>query len=122
MSSIFILVGSCGSWDDYRRINIGVYDSEESAKEAGERFLEKRNSMLDSNMKKCPVTPEQLKGIEENYNFSNLTESESDLYYSWWNVNNMLSEINNGYFIEELKLNVDSFGEIVNFDEDGEWI
>lgn len=122
MNKLYILTGSKGTWDDYIRVNIGVYDSEELAKEAGERFLEKRKSMLDAVRKNCPITPEQLKIVEETFETDNLTESEASQYYSWLDFKYALEEINNEYFVETLELNVDSFHEIMNFDIDEEWL
>jgi hypothetical protein len=122
MNKLFVLCGSAGSYDDYRRINIGVYDSEDAAKEAGDRFLKKRNDILNNISNKCPLTPDQLRIVEETYETDGLKESEIGEYYSWWNIKNMMEEINNIYYIEEFILNVDTPENIMNFDIDERWL
>jgi hypothetical protein len=122
MNKLFVLLGSCGSYDDYRRINIGVYDSEDAAKEAGDKFLMKRNDILNNISNKCPLTPDQLRIVEETYETDGLTESEIDSYYSWQNIKYMMEEINNDYYIEEFILNVDTPENIMDFDVDDEYI
>jgi hypothetical protein len=122
MNKLFVLLGSCGSYDDYRRINIGVYDSEDAAKEAADKFLKKRNDILNNVNNKCPLTPDQLRIVEETHETDGLTESEIDSYYSWWNIKNMMEEINNTYYIEEFILNVDTPENIMDFDVDDEYI
>jgi hypothetical protein len=122
MNKLFVLLGSCGSYDDYRRINIGVYDSEDAAKEAADKFLKKRNDILNNVNNKCPLTPDQLRIVEETFETDGLTESELDLYSSWWNIKNMMEEINNTYYIEEFILNVDTPENIMDFDVDDEYI
>jgi hypothetical protein len=122
MNKLFILAGSSGSYDDYARINIGVYDSEDAAKEAGDKFLKRRNDILNNVNNKCPLTPDQLRIVEETYETDGLTESEIDSYYSWWNIKNMLEEINNTYYIEEFMLNVDTSENIMDFEVGEEYI
>jgi hypothetical protein len=122
MNKLFVLLGSCGSYDDYRRINIGVYDSEDAAKEAADKFLKKRNDILNNVNNKCPLTPDQLRIVEETYETDGLTESEIDSYYSWQNIKYMMEEINNDYYIEEFILNVDTPENIMDFDVDDEYI
>lgn len=122
MNKLFILAGSSGSYDDYARINIGVYDSEDAAKEAGDKFLKKRNDILDNVNNRCPLTPDQLRIVEETHETDGLTESEIDSYYSWWNIKNMLEEINNTYYIEEFILNVDTSENIMDFEVGEEYI
>ncbi len=122
MNKLFILAGSSGSYDDYARINIGVYDSEDAAKEAGDKFLKRRNDILNNVNNKCPLTPDQLRIVEETYETDGLTESEIDPYYSWWNIKNMLEEINNTYYIEEFMLNVDTSENIMDFEVGEEYI
>jgi hypothetical protein len=122
MNKLFILAGSSGSYDDYARINIGVYDSEDAAKEAGDKFLKKRNDILNNVNNKCPLTPDQLRIVEETYETDGLNQSELDAYYSWWNIKNMLEEINNTYYIEEFILNVDTSENIMDFEVGEEYI
>ena len=122
MNKLFVLLGSCGSYDDYRRINIGVYDSEDAAKEAADKFLKKRNDILNNVNNKCPLTPDQLRIVEETYETDGLTESEIDSYYSWQNIKYMMQEINNDYYIEEFILNVDSPENIIDFEVGEEYI
>lgn len=122
MDKLFVLLGSSGSYDDYRRINIGVYDSEDAAKEAADKFLKKRNDILNNVNNKCPLTPDQLRIVEETYETDGLTESEIDSYYSWWNIKNMMEEINDDYYIEEFILNVDSPENIMDFEVGEEYI
>lgn len=122
MDKLFILAGSSGSYDDYTRINIGVYDSEDAAKEAGDKFLKRRNDILNNVNNKCPLTPDQLRIVEETHETDGLTESEIDSYYSWWDIKNMLEEINNTYYIEEFILNVDTSENIMDFEVGEEYI
>ena len=122
MNKLFVLLGSCGSYDDYRRINIGVYDSEDAAKEAADKFLKKRNDILNNVNNKCPLTPDQLRIVEETYETDGLSESEIDSYYSWQNIKYMMQEINNDYYIEEFILNVDSPENIIDFEVGEEYI
>ena len=122
MNKLFVLLGSCGSYDDYRRINIGVYDSEDAAKEAADKFLKKRNDILNNVNNKCPLTPDQLRIVEETYETDGLTESEIDSYYSWQNIKYMMQEINSDYYIEEFILNVDSPENIMDFEVGEEYI
>ena len=122
MNKLFVLLGSCGSYDDYRRINIGVYDSEDAAKEAADKFLKKRNDILNNVNNRCPLTPDQLRIVEETYETDGLTESEINSYYSWQNIKYMMQEINDDYYIEEFILNVDTSENIMNFDVGEEYI
>jgi hypothetical protein len=122
MNKLFVLLGSCGSYDDYRRINIGVYDSEDAAKEAADKFLKKRNDILNNVNNKCPLTPDQLRIVEETFETDGLTESELNSYSSWWNIKYMMEEINDDYYIEEFILNVDSPENIMGFEVGEEYI
>ena len=122
MDKLFVLLGSAGSYDDYVSVNIGVYDSEDAAKEAADKFLKKRNDILDNVNNKCPLTPDQLRIFQETYETDGLSESEIDAYYSWWNLKNMLEEINNSYYIEEFILNHDKSENLMNFEIGDEYI
>jgi len=122
MDKLFVLLGSAGSYDDYRRINIGVYDSEDAAKEAADKFLKKRNDILSNVNNKCPLTPDQLRIVQETYETDGLNQSEIDAYYSWWNIKNELEEINNSYYIEEFTLNQDKSENLMDFEIGDEYI
>ena len=105
---LHILSVSRGSWDDYHRINIGVFDSKEKADKAGEEFILIRNKAIEDMNDKCPVKKSIHLKIEEDYDSELLDSMDVEtvnMYYKWkYNVLR-LTEINNEYRVESLSIN-----------------
>lgn len=105
---LHILSVSRGSWDDYHRINIGVFDSKEKADKAGEEFILIRNKAIKDMNDKCPVKKSIHLKIEEDYDSELLDSMDVEtvnMYYKWkYNVLR-LTEINNEYRVESLSIN-----------------
>ena len=120
MEKLYILSVSRGSWDDYHRINIGVFDSEEKANEVGNNFLAKVNDLKETIDSECPIDEDMRIKYEEECDFEafkNLSVEEQDAYHLWWHKKHMISEINNEYNVEPYTLNqpdMSGFEEIFN--------
>jgi hypothetical protein len=108
MTKVYILSGSYGSWDDYYRTNLGIFDSEEAANKAGKAFLKERKARLEKINSECPIDPEIAKRYEEEYDFElleSLSPEDQNLYHDWWFNKNKLKEINDNFSVDELELN-----------------
>ena len=114
MEKLYILSFSKGSWDDYHRINIGVFDSEEKANEIGEEFLDKLEELRKSIDSECPLEESIRVRYEEECDydlFESLPQEDQDAYHSWWYKKHLLVEINNEYKVEPYTLNQPDFSE-----------
>lgn len=105
---LHILSVSRGSWDEYHRINVAVFDSKEKAEKAGEQFLEARKKSIEDMEAKCPVEKSIYMKIEDECDIEllgSLGEKTISDYYSWNYSFSRLKDINNEYRIEPLYIN-----------------
>ena len=114
MTKLHILSVSRGSWDDYHRINIGVFDSEEKANEVGDRFLSRVKELGELMDSECPIEESMRVRYEEECDFDlfeSLPEEDQGAYHEWRYKKNMITEINNEYKVEPYILNESDFSE-----------
>ena len=114
METLYILSVSRGSWDDYHRINIGVFDSEQKANEVGDKFLARVNDLRDSVDSECPLDEDMRIRYEEECDFEafeNLSVEEQDAYHLWWHKKHTITDINMEYKVEPYTLNQPDFSE-----------
>jgi hypothetical protein len=112
---LHILSVSRGSWDDYYRINIGIFDSKEKADKAGKEFLELREKAIADMEAKCPIDKSVHLKIEEDYDIElleSLDEKTTGEYHKWLYMFTRLKEINNEYRIEPLYINTMDLSEV----------
>jgi hypothetical protein len=116
---LHILSVSRGSWDDFYRINIGVFDSKEKADKAGKEFLELRAQAISDMEAKCPIEKSVHLKIEEDYDIElldSLDEKTMSEYHLWNYRFTRLKEINNEYRIESQYVNTMDLSEV--FDQE----
>jgi len=112
---LHILSVSRGSWDDYYRINIGIFDSKEIADKAGKEFLALRDKAIEDMKAKCPIDKSIHLKIEEDYDIElldSLDEKTMSEYNRWSYMFTRLKEINNEYRIEPLWVNTMDLSEV----------
>lgn len=114
MTKLYILAVSKGSWDDYHRIIIGVFDNEEKANEVGDRFLSRVKELGEFMDSECPLDESMRVKYEEECDFDlfeSLPEEDQGAYHEWRYKKNMITEINNEYIVEPYILNESDFSE-----------
>jgi hypothetical protein len=105
---MYILSVSRGSWDDYYRINIGVFDDESKAKKAGEGFLEVRKNLIEKLESECPIDLSVHTKINEDYDIElldYLDETMVSKYHEWSYKLTMAKNINDEYRVEPMRVN-----------------
>ena len=116
---MYVLSFSKGSWDDYRRINIGVFESKEKADQFGDKFLAKVKEIKETIDSECPIDEITRMKYEEECDFEalkDLSMEEQDSYHLWWHNKNEIVEINMEYDVEEFdlnKANMEGFEEVI---------
>jgi len=111
-----ILSVSRGSWDDYYRINIGVFDDESKAKKAGEEFLKIRKNLIEKLESECPIDLSVHVKIDEDYDIElldSLDETTVSKYHDWSYNLSMAKDINNEYRIEPVWVNTMDISEVL---------
>lgn len=118
---IHILSVSKGSWDDYYRVNIGVFDTKEAAEEAAKQFLQIREDLINKIKEECPVSWVNLEKIlvegldfDDYENLKSMSEEDQEKFYHWDYKRTMVSDINKEYFIESQYLNTMDLSQILN--------
>ena len=104
---LHILSFSRGSWDDYHRINVGVFSDVEKAKEVGDKFLAKVEELRNSIDSECPLSTEERNRYEDECDFDffeGLPPETQNKYHDWWYTKSMIYEINKEYRIDEFEL------------------
>lgn len=105
---MYVLSFSRGSWDDYHRINIGVFESKEKADQFGDKFLAKVKEIKETIDSECPIDEITRMKYEEECDFEvfeALSVEEKDSYHLWWHKKHQITEINIEYKVEEFDLN-----------------
>ena len=116
---MYVLSFSRGSWDDYHRINIGVFESKEKADEFGDKFLAKVKEIKETIDSECPIDEITRIKYEEECDFEvfeALSVEEKDSYHLWWYKKHQITEINMEYRVDEFdlnKANTEDFKEII---------
>lgn len=108
MTNLYILSVSAGSWDDYHRINIGIFDSEEKANEVGDKFLARVKELDELINSECPLEESVRVRYEEECDFDffeSLPGEDQDAYHNWKYKKNRITEINHEYNVEPYVLN-----------------
>lgn len=118
---VHILSVSRGAWDDYMRINIGVFDTKEAAEEAGNQFLQMRENLINKVKDECPVDWANLEkliegglDIDDYEKLESMSEEDREKFYHWDYKRTMVSYINKEYFIEPQYLNTMDLSPILN--------
>jgi hypothetical protein len=117
MEKMHVLSFSRGSWDDYHRINIGVFDSKEKANEVGDKFLAKVKELKEVIEAECPLDEMTRIKYEEECDFDAfeaLSVEEQDAYHLWWHKRHQITEINMEYNVESYDLNEANMTEFVD--------
>lgn len=99
--NVYKLTTSSGSYDDFYRIEIGIYKSPELAEIAKKEFIDKVNKIKELNP--CPFNEEIIYDIE---NYINDNTEMQDQYNSWrygkmYDIFNLNMDVN----IQTIKLN-----------------
>jgi hypothetical protein len=108
MEKMYVLSFSRGSWDDYHRINIGVFESKEKADAVGDKFLARVKELNETIETECPIDEITRIKYEEECDFEvfeALSVEEQDSYHLWWHKKHQITEINMEYQVDEFDLN-----------------
>jgi hypothetical protein len=105
MSKVYMVVGSCGSWDDYNWFIVGIFTDIAQAEKAKEKFISDIQIKLSE--VPCPISDEDRKKLDEYENLPDNWE-ELDRAYSRWkyvDTGNLLKYNMDSFKIEEVELN-----------------
>lgn len=118
---LYVLSVSSGSWDDFYRLNVGVFESKEKAEEAGKQFLQIREKLISEMQARCPIEFSSHLKIKEDFDFEimeSLDQNTLSEYHLWHYKFNRLNEVNEEYRIEPLYINTMDLSEVFPKDDE----